>query len=384
MLKKPLSLYIHIPFCSRRCDYCHFYVVTGLEKLIPAYVEAVKIELKLISKEINSFEISTIYFGGGTPSLLSGRQIAEILATAFEHLNLAQNLEITLEANPENLTLTNLEKYFGAGINRLSLGLQAAQDSQLKLLGRTYTSADFKLAAKLVKKTGGKNLNLDLIFGLPNQTLADWEESLDLALAQKPQHLSCYSLELDHQSVFGQKYRRRQLFPPSDELNRRFYKIAKTKLAAAGFRHYEISNWALPGFECQHNLNFWQNQPYIGIGAGAHSFFQTKTWQNMPIVAKYIEASQAGHSLKMNLEEIKLADFEIEAIILNLRLVDGINLKIFEKNHQFDPLVKYSKIWLELISKKLIIQSFNNLCLTKLGQDYYDQIAILFWQHLKI
>jgi len=384
MSKQPLSLYIHIPFCNRRCDYCHFYVVTGLEKLIPTYVATLKNEVELISKSLNSFEISTVYFGGGTPSLLAGEQVLEIMNSIKAQFSLAKNLEITLEANPENINLNNLKDYLAAGVNRLSLGLQAGQNNQLKSMGRSYTVSDFQFAADLVKKTGFKNLNLDLIFGLPNQSLADWEEALTLALAQNPQHLSCYSLELDHQSVFGQKYRRHQLFPASDKLNREFYQLAKTKLAAAGFNHYEISNWALPEFECQHNLNFWKNQPYIGIGAGAHSFLQNQTWQNPPIIAKYLATLANNILVKSELNQISPEDLEIEATVLNLRLTAGLNIPEFQAAHNFDPAQKFRLEWEQLEKQNLILKSPQNIQLTQQGRDFYDQIASLLWQQTKI
>lgn len=363
---KPLSIYIHIPFCNKRCDYCHFYVVTGLNELIPQYVTSVIAEIKAAQKKLTNYEITTIYFGGGTPSLLNAQQVREILTAIRDTATVIENPEITLESNPEDLSLEKLTGFRSAGINRLSIGLQAAQNHLLKYLGRTYTHEQFENLIAAVKTAGFINYNIDLIFGIPNQTKTEWSESLAFALTFQPTHLSCYSLELDHQSVMGQQYRQGLITPPTDEENRELYQLTKTQLASAGYQHYELSNWAQPGFECQHNLNFWKNQFYLGFGAGAHSFFENQTWSNVPIVKKYLAQSKQADQ-QIELTRLTEPELSQQAIILGLRLVRGISVDKI-------PLT------LQQTLKKLAAQRFiqfdgTYFSLTKLGQDTFDEVA---------
>lgn len=372
---KPISLYLHVPFCSKRCDYCHFYVVTGLNNLIAEYVTQLCAEVATSTAELADFRVETIYIGGGTPSLLLPEQLKKILGTIHEQLKISEKIEITLETNPENLDLKKLQAYHTAGITRLSVGLQAAQNHLLSQMGRTYTREQFTTVASQLKTAGFFNYNFDLIFGLPNQTLADWEDSLDFALSFNPTHLSCYSLELDHQSVFGQKYRTGLLIPPSDGQNRDCYHLAQKKLAAAGFEQYELSNWSLPGFQSQHNLKFWHNQPYLGFGAGAHSFFQNKTWSNVPIVKKYLTADLAQKTQRQSIETVSRKQLIEESIILGLRLIAGITIAEWEAKYNSSLIKTLGSAISQLQAQKLVTVTEKSLALTAKGRDVFDTVA---------
>lgn len=372
---KPISLYLHVPFCSKRCDYCHFYVVTGLNNLIPEYVAGLVEEIKATATALSEYRVETIYIGGGTPSLLSPEQLKTILATIREYLQLKPDLEITLETNPEDVDVLKLKAFYAAGITRLSVGLQAAQDHLLSQMGRTYTREEFAAIAGQIKNTGFINYNFDLIFGLPNQTLADWEDSLDFALLFNPTHLSCYSLELDHQSVFGQKYRKGLLIPPNDAENRACYTLAQEKLATAGFTQYELSNWSKPGFECHHNVNFWHNQPYYGFGAGAHSFFENKTWSNVPIVKKYLTADFEHKTQQQSIEVISKNQQIEESVILGLRLIDGITIAEWEERYGVSFRSTFGSAVTLLQNQNLITLTDNQIKITVKGRDLFDTVA---------
>jgi oxygen-independent coproporphyrinogen-3 oxidase len=372
---KPISLYLHVPFCSKRCDYCHFYVVTGLNNLIPEYVARLVEEIKAAAAALSEYQVQTIYIGGGTPSLLSPEQLETILATTREQLGVAQNLEITLETNPEDIDVVKLKAFYAAGITRLSVGLQAAQDHLLSQMGRTYTREGFATIAGQIKNTGFTNYNFDLIFGLPHQTLTDWEDSLDFALSFNPTHLSCYSLELDHQSVFGQKYRKGLLIPPNDAENRACYTLAQEKLATAGFTQYELSNWSKPDFECHHNVNFWHNQPYYGFGAGAHSFFENKTWSNVPIVKKYLAADFSHKTQQQSIEVISKKQQIEESVVLGLRLINGIAIPEWEKRYGVSFRETFESALPLLQNQNLITLTKNQVKLTAKGKDLFDTVA---------
>lgn len=374
-MSRPLSLYLHIPFCSKRCDYCHFYVVTGLNNLIAEYVLKLIEEIKSAAADLSDYRVETIYIGGGTPSLLTPEQLKKILTTIHEQLQVTENIEITLETNPEDLDLTKLRSYHAAGITRLSVGLQAAQNHLLSQMGRTYTREQFAAVAGQIRTAGFFNYNFDLIFGLPNQTVEDWENSLNFALSFEPTHISCYSLELDHQSVFGQKYRSGLLMPPSDDQNRSCYHFAQKKLTSAGFEQYELSNWSMPGFQSQHNLNFWHNQPYLGFGAGAHSFFENKTWSNVPIVKKYLAADFKQASQRQFSTTIQDSQIIDESVILGLRLRDGISIPEWETQYGVSLTSIFASALPLLQNQDLIRLAKNRIKLTAKGQDVFDTVA---------
>ena len=272
------SLYIHIPFCNHRCGYCDFNTYAGFQGLIPAYAQAVCAELEYLSHSVmEQLPIHTIYFGGGTPSVVPANQLGEILKTVKKHFYLLPSPEITLEANPGTVSEVYLTQIHALGINRISLGMQSADQNELAMLERQHTHEDVVRAVKWSRKAGIDNLNLDLIFGLPYQTLKSWLISVEAALSLQPEHLSLYSLTLEHGTPMQHKVETGVLPEPDPDTAADMYEAASERLTKAGYIQYEISNWALvndsgENYSCKHNLQYWRNLPYFGVGAGAHGF----------------------------------------------------------------------------------------------------------------
>lgn len=371
---QPISLYIHVPFCTQKCFYCAFFSQAHQERLIPAYFQALNQELQLYLPQLSETKITTIYIGGGTPSLVEPDYIAGLLATIKNNLNCGHQIEITLEANPESLTQPKLAAYADAGINRLSIGLQAWQPHLLRALNRPYQLNTFLQVYRLVQQSKIHNCNLDLMFGLPNQTLAEWQDSLEQTIALRPNHISCYSLELDNQSVFGRRVQRGTLSIPSERLDRMMYTVAKKLLSKAGYQQYELSNFALPGFESQHNSAFWRNDSYLGLGAGAASCWHAREWMNVANTADYI-AKLNTHQLPIK-QQVKLTahDQLIAAISLGLRLTNGVNLDQLIATYQpATPVFDWSKLE-PLITKRLIKKIGSHCSLTSRGQDIADTV----------
>lgn len=266
-----IGLYVHIPFCETKCPYCDFNTYSGIEKLIPTYVDALLEEIDRWGNLFPNTSARTVFFGGGTPSYIPApdmQRLMDRLVTAFP---LIPDAEVTLEANPGDVTVEKAESWLRSGFNRVSMGIQSFDDHLLKTLGRRHDSSGAKESFELLRRAGFENRSLDLMFGLPHQSLDQWKDSVDQALRLEPDHLSLYGLQLEKGTPLEADVRLGRVSTPDDDLAADMYLHAEEALAAAGFRHYEISNWALPGKESRHNLIYWQNNSYIGMGPGAHS-----------------------------------------------------------------------------------------------------------------
>lgn len=318
------SLYVHIPFCKQKCLYCDFNSYSGKEKLIDSYCEALKKELQ--SYSFNEFQ--TIYFGGGTPSIIPAERIEEILSLV------SCKGEITLELNPGTITEEKLITYKKAGVNRLSIGLQATQDSILKEIGRIHTLKEFEEAFKLARKVGFYNINVDLMFGLPKQTLDDVKDSVEYLIKLNPEHISCYSLIL-HKPIFSDL--------PTDEEERKMYYLIQKYLKEVGYKQYEISNFSKTGKESKHNLCYWNQEEYIGIGAGASSYLDLKRYTNENNIETYINKINQKETW-YTVEEEQDFDTKIrEYMILRLRLIDGVSSEDVYQKFGVDVLVYFQK-----------------------------------------
>ena len=295
------SLYLHIPFCIHRCGYCDFNTYAGLNELIPAYTQALGKELEFISDSTETrIPIHTIYFGGGTPSLLSADLITEILRIVKEYYDLSPNAEISLEANPGTVTEDYFKQLKEIGVNRISLGMQTAYVGELRLLERQHTYEDVVSAVEWARAAGINNLNLDLIFGLPYQTLEAWQLSLVNAVSLKPEHLSLYALTLEHGTPMQHQVESGALPAPDEDVMADMYEASRQWLREAGFIHYEISNWAHidqtgEPYTCKHNLQYWRSLPYIGVGAGAHGFVDHYRTVNISTPRAYIKRMDIQH-----------------------------------------------------------------------------------------
>ncbi len=274
------SLYIHVPFCRHRCGYCDFNTYAGLQELIPEYTHAVCTEIAYLGKTSpSSISIGTVYFGGGTPSLLSSQQFEAILHTITQEFTLCPGAEITIEANPGTVNPAYLEEISRVGINRVSLGMQSADPGELQMLERQHSFQEVVQAVEWCRAAGIKNINLDLIFGLPGQSLKTWMASMEFALALNPTHLSLYALTLEHGTPMKQEVEAGRLPEPDPDVAADMYEAASERLAGARFIQYEISNWSVEDeagelYACKHNLQYWRNLAYLGVGAGAHGYIE--------------------------------------------------------------------------------------------------------------
>ncbi|MEZ4518227.1 MAG: radical SAM family heme chaperone HemW [Chloroflexota bacterium] len=270
------ALYIHIPFCRHRCTYCDFNTYTTVRELQVPYVTALIREIRQVGVSAQQsgeqLSVHSVFFGGGTPSLLTAAEVGDILSAVHESVALAPNAEITLEANPTTVDKSYLVALREAGVNRLSYGVQSALAGELELLGRDHDFETAVRALQTARAAGFDNVNLDLIYGLPGQTVSDWEKSVTAALAIRPEHLSFYCLTIEPGTPMQRWLQNGTIAPPDGDVAADQYQLAGDLLAAEGYEHYEISNWALPDHECRHNLTYWRDEPYLGLGAGAHGY----------------------------------------------------------------------------------------------------------------
>ena len=316
-----VGLYVHIPFCLAKCGYCDFNSYAGLTRLFAPYGQALRLELNRTLAH-SDLTVDTVYFGGGTPTVAP----VSMLVAVLERLQMAgqQPVELTVEANPGTVTARRLAVLRAAGINRISLGVQSLHDAELRTLGRVHDRQTALDSIALARRAGFDNLNLDFIFGLPGQSLASWRRTLDQAVALQSEHLSLYALTLEEDTPLARAEAEGRLPPVDDDRAAEMYECAESLLATAGYRHYEISNWARPGHECRHNLIYWANEEYVGIGAGAWSRLGDRRWGNLRNPEQYIQRTLAGEAAVEDEELLSQAQFVADAVILSLRLVSGV------------------------------------------------------------
>ena len=290
----PLSIYLHIPFCRTKCTYCAFNTYTRSEHLIDHFVEALITEINIVGSSKPGQRVHTIFFGGGTPSLLSAAQIQQILDAIRQQFDLMADAEITIEANPNDLERTYLTKVRATGVNRLSIGVQSTNDHELKLFARRHDNDEIVSAMSAARLAGFDNVNLDLIYGIPHQTLDNWQWTLQQTLMLKPDHLSLYALGLEEGTPMYDWVQQGRLPAPDDELAADMYELATQVLGENGFEQYEISNWAKPGLACRHNLQYWHNDPYVGLGPGAHGYADNVRYSTILSPQRYIDAMRSA------------------------------------------------------------------------------------------
>lgn len=374
IIKNKIGIYVHIPFCKKKCDYCDFISYCGKDDLIEKYVDSVKKEIEHV--KIKS-EITTIYIGGGTPSYIDSKFIVQILEKIKEK-NVAQDAEITIEVNPGTVTQEKLQDYIDCGINRISIGLQTTNDELLKQIGRIHNYEQFLETYKMAKKVGFKNINVDLMLGLPNQRIIDLKESLENVLKLAPKHISVYSLIVEEGTPIANKIENGKLKLPDDELERNMYWYVKNTLELNGYKHYEISNFAKKGYESKHNMNCWNQMEYVGIGTAAHSYRDITRYSNTEDIKEYIKNVQKGEFEKNRIihEIQKEEDSKKEFMLLGLRKIDGIKISEFKNKFGDNPIYLYRKELKKLSDEKLIIIQDDNIRLSNKGID----LANLVWE----
>jgi oxygen-independent coproporphyrinogen-3 oxidase len=374
----PLSLYLHIPFCTVRCTYCAFNTYVNLESLIQPFTNALVSEIEYLSQSNSGFPVHTIYFGGGTPSLLSHTQIGHILDTIRKGFDLEPNAEISMEANPDDIHIDYVQAVLSQGINRLSLGMQSANNHELKLFGRRHDAEAVNRAVSDARQAGVSNLNLDLIYGLPQQSLADWDLSLNEAMALSPEHLSLYSLGLEEGTAMESWVTNGKLPVPDDDLTADMYELADSVLANHGYEQYEISNWSLPGKTCLHNEQYWLNKPYPGLGPGAHGYVADIRYETVASPHRYIKLllNESSHDHEFPLtpavkswvvldKETEIA----ETLLMGLRLTQrGIDRAVFRQRFGDDLMALRGTVINRFVDSGLLYLTDTHVRLTNQGR----------------
>ncbi len=366
---KDIGIYIHIPFCIKKCDYCDFISYCNKDNLIEEYIEKLKQE---ISNELQNKEyiIKTIYVGGGTPSSISSKYIVDILNTIKQQYNL-NNTEITIELNPGTVTEEKLIDYKEAGINRLSIGLQETNNELLKQIGRIHTYEEFLETYNLARKLEFNNINVDLMIGLPNQRIQNIKISLEKIIKLNPEHISVYSLILEEGTKLYNKYQNNEIELPDEELERNMYWYVKSTLENNGYNHYEISNFSKNGYEAKHNTNCWEQKEYIGFGAAAHSYLNGIRYSNSESVEEYINRAN-----KIIHEKQTLEDMQKEYMLLGLRKIEGISIQKFEEKFVENPIYLFRNELDKLVKQELLEVDGDIIKLTNKGLD----LANIVWE----
>jgi len=389
------SLYLHIPFCRHRCGYCDFNTYAGQDDLIPAYIEALCREIDLLSASAGSqLAVHTVFFGGGTPSLLPVPGLEKILRALADRFDLLPSVEISLEANPGTLTAGYLRDLVSLGVNRLSLGMQSASPEELLLLERQHDYAEVIQAVTWARQAGLENINLDLIFGLPEQSLSSWQRSLKLALGLHPAHFSLYALTLEHGTPLFHWAARGLLPEPDPDVAADMYEWASDQLEASGYQQYEISNWAAvtPSGEllaCRHNLQYWRSLPYLGLGAGAHGFSGQFRTVNVLSPAAYIQRCLSGQPqpyprtpATISIQEVDHQAEIAETMMMGLRLTrEGVSSSAFEVRFAEKLAIRFQKEIDDLQGAGLLEWSGGeepSLRLTKAGRLLGNQVFMQF------
>lgn len=372
-----LSIYLHIPFCATKCTYCAFNTYVNLDSLIPAFVDALTQEINLIAETNPYAVVESIYFGGGTPTLLSPQQFDQLLGALARGFKWADDIEISTEANPNDLSLPYLKELYRLGIHRMSIGMQSSNQNELILFDRRHDNQTVIHAMQMVREAGFKNINLDLIYGFPNQTLQTWETSLKQVIALAPEHVSLYALTLEEGTSLKSRVDYGSLPMPDDDLTADMYELATTSLNQAGYEQYEISNWAKVGYECRHNLQYWYNAPYVGLGPGAHGFAGGVRYATILSPQRYISAMKEGKGeytfphtpAVVDARKVSVDEDIAETLMMCLRLLkEGVSLPEFRKRFATDLLDLHGKTFKRFESYGLLEITSDRVRITEKGR----------------
>lgn len=375
---KKLGIYIHIPFCVKKCNYCDFLSFPANTEARELYVQTLLKEIRLEAREFHSYRVQTVFFGGGTPSLLTVLQVTDIMACLRDNFCFAEDAEISMEVNPGTVTAKSLKGYYEAGINRLSIGLQSANDGEMKLLGRIHTYDLFLEAYKAAVEAGFCNLNVDVMSALPGQDAASYKDTLEkvLGLTPRPSHISAYSLIVEEGTPFFEWERQGKLNLPGEEEEREMYEMTGNILAGAGYERYEISNYALQGYECRHNQSYWTRGNYLGFGLGAASLIENMRFTNESDMGQYMERIEEGRQ-KENPERLSVSEQMEETMFLGLRLMAGVSKEEFENTYGVSMDSVYGKV-IEKHVKNGLLTDGERVKLTKKGIDVSNMVMADF------
>lgn len=363
--KKPLELYIHIPFCIRKCAYCDFLSAPAAPEVQEAYVGQLLQEIAASKKLPEDYEAVTVFFGGGTPGILKGELLCSILRALRDRFSVREDAEITVEANPGTANRDKLVQYREAGVNRISLGLQSADNQELKLLGRIHTWEQFLESFQLARETGFRNINVDLMSALPGQTTESVHRTLERVLALSPEHISAYSLILEEGTPFYKRYEGHPELLPSEEEERQMYYDTRDRLCACGYEHYEISNFAKPGYTCRHNLGYWERRDYKGFGLGAASLLENVRYTNQTDLTEYLKGNFAGTEDPLTEQAVRE-----EYFFLGLRKMEGVEPGRYREH--------YEERIQRLQAQQLLEEKDGRIRLTERGTDVSNYVMAQF------
>ena len=371
-----LAVYIHMPFCKKKCHYCDFVSFAGMDDWIDEYIDFLLMEMNWYKPYLKDYSIKTLFIGGGTPSYVDGKYIKRLIEFIRENYNAENVEEITIEANPGTLNREKLILYKEAGVNRISLGAQSLNDRLLKTIGRIHTSEDVVESIRLIKALGFDNINVDLMFGLPNQTVADCISTLEVVVDLGVEHISYYSLILEENTPISRWYEEGKIKLPDDELDRMMYHEGVKFLKSKGFKHYEISNFCKPGFECKHNLFYWQIRPYMGFGIAAHSNVEKNRFSNYTSFNDYFSSLKEDKA-PINVAEYIDSNMEMaEYMIMGLRLIDGIDKDDFRSRFGKNIEDVYGHVIDKYVREGLLEENSNNVKFTEKGLDLSNIVYV--------
>ena len=368
-MKQEISLYIHIPFCVRKCLYCDFPSFSGMDGMFEDYVRRLCREMGEAAPSFQGIGVKSVFFGGGTPSILPPALMGRIMDKIMSAYDVNSDAEISMEANPGTLDAAKLREYKSMYFNRLSMGLQAWQDRLLERLGRIHRGGEFEDNFLQARDSGFKNINVDLMFSLPGQTMDDWQETLENVIRLDPEHISAYSLIIEEGTPFFDMYEKGQITETDENTDRRMYYLAKEMLSDKGFRQYEISNFAKEGFECRHNITYWRTEEYRGFGLGAHSYVDGTRFHNSADMKEYM----AGGG-RLDIEKLTPEEMQEEFMFMGLRMNEGISREEFLKRFKTDITSVYGQEISELISEGLLTENKGRISLTDRGIDVSNQV----------
>ena len=395
-----IALYVHIPFCETKCPYCDFNTYAAIEPLMPAYGDALRAEIALWGRLAaggagDARRVSSVFFGGGTPSYLPSRDIAEVMAAVGAAFRALPDAEVTLEANPGDFTPRKLSAYLECGVNRLSIGVQSFDDGLLKTLGRRHSADEAADAYRMAADAGFRNISVDLMYGLPHQRLEQWRRTLDRALELAPPHLSMYCLTLEGGTPMERWVADGRMPEPDGDLAADMYVLAQDAMRRAGYRHYEISNWALPGMRSRHNLAYWRNQPYLGVGPGAHSYLWGRRFANIRSPREYVGLMQGDVArvcgggpndviraapVVGEVERIEPPLEMAETLMMGLRLDEGVSVAGFRERFGATPAQCYPDAIGELTAQGLVDARDGALVLTERGWMMANAVVSRFFE----
>ena len=393
-LSEPVAVYVHIPFCLSKCNYCDFNTYEGIEPLMPSFVDALSSEIGMWGTRLSRPDVSTVFFGGGTPSYLPAESIPLLSERLRKATNIVPGAEFTLEANPDDVSAEKADAWLEAGFNRISIGVQSFDDQILHALSRRHDSDRAISAVDTARTAGFANISIDLMFGLPNQSLTVWEDSLKHAIELETDHLSLYGLQIEPGTPLQRDVERGTVPTPDDDLAADMYEMAMDYLSETGYEHYEISNWCKPGFRSRHNLAYWLNQPYLGVGPGAHSSMMGRRFANMKSPRRYISviasASVSDEVVDTPVEQGEIAvdfvedtSFEMamsETMMLGMRLSEGMAKSEFQRRFGISMSGVYGQEISKLVSTGLIEDDGDRIRLTRhgklLGNNVFESFII--------